>query len=132
MGAAARVVDITARIEAEMRVHETLARLQLATDAAEIGVWNWNFADGSIEWDDRTCDLYAVPAEARRAGLYYDMWRARVHPDDIALAEPAGGDPQHVPARWSGTYRILLPGGAVRHVQAAAVTSPIATAGRCG
>ncbi len=121
-GAAARAADITARIEAETRVRETLARLQLATDAAEIGVWNWNFADGSLEWDDRTCDLYAVPQDVRGAGLYYDTWRVRVHPDDMAHADPAGGDPKRVPARWSGAYRIVLPGGAIRHVQSAAVT----------
>ena len=123
-GAAARVVDITARIEAEMRVHETLARLQLATHAADIGVWNWNFADGSLVWDDRTCDLYGIPPDERARGLNYATWRARVHPDDLAQAEPAGGDPERLPERWSGTYRILLPGGAIRHVQAAAVTQP--------
>ncbi|MFN8469503.1 MAG: PAS domain S-box protein, partial [Caldilineaceae bacterium] len=121
-GAAARAVDITARIEAEARVHETLARLQLATAAAGMGVWNWNFADGSLEWDEQTCELYAVPPDLRRAGLYYDVWQARVHPEDAAYADPARGDPQRVPARWSGTYRIVLPGGAIRHVQSAAVT----------
>ena len=114
--------DITERHQAEMRVHETLARLQLATEAAELGVWNWNFADGRLEWDERTCDLYGVPAEVRYAGLYYDVWRARVHPDDAMQADPSQGDPQRVPARWSGTYRIVLPEGAIRHVQSAAVT----------
>ncbi|MFN8469326.1 MAG: PAS domain S-box protein [Caldilineaceae bacterium] len=114
--------DITARLQEEVRVHETLARLQLATTAAEIGVWNWNLADGRLDWDERTCDLYAVSPDLRCTGLYYDTWQARVHPDDRAKADPAQGDPQRMPARWTGTYRIVLPGGAIRHVQSAAVT----------
>ena len=113
--------DISGRKRSEERLREALQQLQLATDAAEIGIWNWNFADRRRDWDDRTCDLYALPPDRRRAGLYYDVWQARVHPDDLAQAAPADGDPQLKPARWSGTYRIVLPGGALRHVQCAAV-----------
>ena len=62
-------MDITERKLAEARqMSEANQRLQLADDAAGIGIWNWNFADDSLEWDDRMCELYAVPAERAPAG----------------------------------------------------------------
>ncbi|MFN8467831.1 MAG: PAS domain S-box protein [Caldilineaceae bacterium] len=104
-----------------VRLREANQRLRLAADAAGIGVWTWNFADGSLEWDERMCELYAVPPDQRSTGLYYELWRARVHPDDRDLAEPSGGDPIQSRSPWSTTFRIVLPGGDIRHIQVNAV-----------
>ena len=67
----------------EAQLREALQRLQLATEAAKIGVWSWNFAGSSLDWDERMCELHAVTAEERRAGISYTLWRARIHPDDL-------------------------------------------------
>ncbi len=116
------VREVTESRRAEARLREANQRLQLATDAAGIGIWNWNFADDSLEWDDRMCELYGVTAAERAAGIFYDLWHSRIHPDDLALAEPVHGEPGGSGGRWSGTYRIVLPGGTVRHIQASSAT----------
>ncbi|HMS78176.1 MAG TPA: hypothetical protein PKC20_01310, partial [Burkholderiaceae bacterium] len=48
-----------------------------STDAADIGIWAWNFTDGSLDWDTRTCALYGVPEEMAQTKLHYDFWRSR-------------------------------------------------------
>lgn len=110
--------DITDRLQQEVQMRRLIKRLRLATDIAGIGVWDWNFADGSLDWDERMYEIYGIPEELRNAKLDYTIWRARVHPDDLALAEPAQGDPDRISSEWAGKYRIVLPDGAVRHIQA--------------
>ena len=112
------VVDITKRKQLEEQLRAANQRLQLATDAAGIGIWTWDFADYSLAGDDRMFELYGITAEERGAGISYDNWRTRIHPDDLALADPAQGDPGQISNQWSGTYRVMLPGGAIRYIQA--------------
>ena len=38
-------MDITERLRAEQEMRETLQRLRLAKDAADIGVWSWDLGD---------------------------------------------------------------------------------------
>ena len=130
IGLRATTRDITQRHLAEealaareAELHEAYQRLRLAADAASIGIWTWNFADNSLAWDERMCELYALTAEERRGGIFYELWRSRVHPDDLALAEPAQGDPSRIGSQWVGVYRIVLPGGATRYIHANAATA---------
>ncbi len=110
--------DITERKRFEEQLRESYQRLQLATDAAGIGIWYFNFTDDSLEWDDRMCELFAVPAERRRAGITYELWRACIHPDDLALVDAVEGKLTNVRGPASAVYRIVLPGGGVRHIRA--------------
>ena len=74
-------VDITDQVEAASRIQETMNLLQLATRAAEIGVWSRDLATNRLHWDERMCSWYEVPEEARPSGVSYDLFRRRVHPD---------------------------------------------------
>ncbi|MFN8464552.1 MAG: PAS domain S-box protein [Caldilineaceae bacterium] len=112
------IVDFTARKRLEDQLRAAYQRLRLAADAARIGVWTWNLDDNSLDWDDRMCELYAITAEERREGISYNLWRSRIHPDDLALADPAQGDPGRIGDQAITAYRIVLPGGEVRHIQA--------------
>lgn len=64
---------------------------------------------------------YAASAEERRAGSTYDIWRSRVHPDDLALAEPVEGNLSYHSGQQSNTFRVVLPGGAIRYIQSSSV-----------
>jgi len=54
-------------------------RLSLATEAAAIGIWEWNTATNEIIWDDRMYELYGVP---RDQAITYEIWKSYIHPDD--------------------------------------------------
>jgi len=69
--------EITERKRAEAALRASERRLQLAARAVGLGVWHWNFADNSLDWDERMCEMYAVPEEERITRRYYDAWYAR-------------------------------------------------------
>ena len=102
-------------------MNETLQRLRLAMHAANIGIWNWNFADDSLFWDDRLCDIYALSAEERTAGLFHSTWQKRVHPDDLPPLDATLAEARRTGADWEATFRIVRPDGQIRHIYSSCV-----------
>lgn len=96
-------------------------RLELATAAAAIGIWTWDLASDRVEWDEQIFQLYGATEAERLTGPSYELWRSRVHPDDIGRAERQLGDARSSNSAYEQEYRIVLPDGSVRHVQSAAV-----------
>lgn len=119
VGGVGTVQDVTSLKRAEFEIQRTAARLQLATDAADIGIWNWNFADDSLSWDDRLCSWFEVPDSVRHSGLDYAFWLSRVHPDDIERTDVSLSDAKLGQSSWACEYRIVLPGERVRRLQVA-------------
>jgi PAS domain S-box-containing protein len=86
--------DITPLERAEQALRASEERLALALDAAEYGVWDWNFATGEIAYDDRWLRILGfargdVPSDI-------ETWRSRVHPEDLPAADAA------LAAHWRG------------------------------
>ncbi len=63
---------------------EERTRLSLATEAAAIGIWEWNTATNEIIWDDRMYELYGAP---RDCAITYEGWKSYIHPDDLPKHE---------------------------------------------
>jgi PAS domain S-box-containing protein len=95
--------------------------LQVAIEAADIGIWCWDLASGGLDWDPRLCAWYEVPAEVQERGLLYDFWKQRVHPDDRAHAEAVLNAALRDNTPYEDGFRILLPDGRVRHIHTHAV-----------
>ncbi len=105
-----RVRERTAEIETIRR------RLELATKAAELGIWDWNMKTGQIIWDDQMYTIYGVKAGAFNGNL--ESFTSFVHPEDAAtLAD-------FVQLTTSGAphsqiqYRVLRDDGSTGYVQA--------------
>lgn len=115
--------DITEIKQTEQEIKTAMQRLKLATEAADIGIWSWDFDDDKLEWDERLFAWYEVPEDVRETGLYYDFWRSRVHPDDIQAAEKVLQEARSSSNSNSNSsvFRIALPGCQVRFIQSAFV-----------
>jgi PAS domain S-box-containing protein len=74
--------DITERKTACDELEATLQRMNLATDIAEIGVWEMDIATHSIIADPKTYEVYCVPKYVTSDSLYPAI-RRNIHPDDI-------------------------------------------------
>ena len=109
--------DITDRVQAQSQIRSALQRLTLATDAANIGIWCWNFADNSLEWDERLCDWYEVPEGQRRSGLYLDYWHSRLHPADADRAQAVLFAALENDEPYVDEFRLLRSDGTIRHIQ---------------
>lgn len=110
--------DVTRVRQAEADLRESRARLELATEAADLGIWDWNLQTGEMLYSERAKSIHGfAPGEPVTLG----MIQAATHPDDLprtsAMARRAL-DPavrEHTPYE----YRIIRPSdGAVRWVLA--------------
>ncbi len=74
--------DINDRKLAEQQLQDLSERLDLALQAAQIGVWEWDVINDRLFWDDRMFALYGIQHE--NFGGQYRDWEQYVHPDDLA------------------------------------------------
>ncbi len=113
--------DITEPVKARLQITEAMNRLTLATEAADIGIWNWDIPTGKLEWDPRLLAWYQVPEEIRDQGLDYDFWRSRLHPDDREGAEAKLQKAIRDQVTNDDVFRIVMPGGRVRYIHSVSV-----------
>ncbi|QEL56219.1 response regulator [Chromobacterium paludis] len=113
--------DITQRLQDQRNLESTRDQLIKAAEVAELGIWSWRLDSDTLEWNDRMFDIYDIPRSFRDFGLYYNHWRARIHPDDIAETEFLLQQSLENGSSFSHTFRIVCQDGSTRHVQAAAL-----------
>jgi len=116
------VTDVTAEkqtvdsLEASWREQELLhTRLQLATESANIGVWEWDLVHDQLVWDDQMFRIYGM--EGKDVAGPYDTWRHAVHPDDLERADQAVMKALETRTEMHTEFRILI-GDEVRYLEA--------------
>lgn len=110
--------DITRRIEFAEELQSAVERLDLATHAGSIGIWDYDLLTGRLTWDDSMHQLYGTsPVQFR--GKYED-WGQRVHPDDLKEAQEQFQAALHGDSEFDTEFRIIRPDGDVRHIRASA------------
>ncbi len=72
-------IDITARKQMEESLRESEHRLELATQAAEEGVWDWDVATGSVVTNDIYIRNFGMPPAGRP---FLEWWTGQLHPED--------------------------------------------------
>ncbi|WP_204165392.1 PAS domain-containing protein [Methylobacterium sp. 17Sr1-1] len=86
-------LDDTARRRAEERLRESEARLRLATEAAEIGLWDVDVVGDTLYWPARVKAMFGI---SPKVPVTMDDYYAGVHPDDrdaTLAAYAAAADP---------------------------------------
>jgi PAS domain S-box-containing protein len=100
-----RTADLQA---ANTALQESEARLRLALDASNAGVWSWDAASNQSAWDKRYHELYGFEPDDP---ISFNAWIAQVHPEDRErllaaiqkLRESGAGD------TWNEEFRALHP-----------------------
>jgi PAS domain S-box-containing protein len=70
--------------EREAKLKESQDRLRLATEAADIGTFDFFPKTGELQLSDRSKELFGVPPEAK---MTYETYLAGVHPDDRHIVQ---------------------------------------------
>ncbi len=112
--------DITRRQQAQLDQEELLQRLTLATDSAQIAIWEIDIATNHIIWDDKMFEMYGY--EKNPAFPPHKIWKRAVHPDDLEMMQRVIG--QLIDGKRemdSAVYRVTTPNGRVRHIESHAI-----------
>ncbi len=108
--------DITERKRAETALRESEQRLQLATKAGKIGVWDWDIVNNEIHWGDSMYSLYEVPKEDFDGA--YEAWTRILHPDDRPFVMQEIQAALRGEREYAAEFRIVRPDGTIRIIKA--------------
>ena len=114
------LTDITAHRLAEQHLRTLNERLQLATQSAALGVWEWDAVAQKYSWDERTHSIHGLqPGEFDST---HEGWLKCIHPDDRTIAASRldlvlnGGN------FFDHEFRVVRPSdGAVRYIESRAI-----------
>jgi PAS domain S-box-containing protein len=85
-------LDITDRKRAEEALRQSREDLDRAQAVGQIGWWRLDTRTGALTWSDENYRIFGVP---RGTPLTYEMFLARIHPDDRGFVD----------AQWSAGVR---------------------------
>ena len=77
--------DITEEVRNKRDLVAGRERLQLALDAAQDGVWDWNIPTGRMIYSESWAKMLGL--ELAEVGNTLDTWRRLIHPDDYLRAQ---------------------------------------------
>ncbi len=74
-------MTLTRRFLDELTTAQLLERLDLALEGADLGIWDWDLRDNSVQFDRRWCEMLGL--DHATTPMVLETWSARVHPDDL-------------------------------------------------
>lgn len=109
--------DISARQEAEERLARSEARLELATRASDVGIWDWRLDTDEVVFSSRAKAIWGFP---ENGPVTTAMMGAGIHADDVPATQARfsrATDPA-IRDRSAYQYRVRRPDGSIRWVRA--------------
>ena len=117
--------DITPLKEAEAQNRRGQERLTLATRAAGVGIWEFDFADGEYRFDERMRELLYADAMGFARGdgegryrITAANWEALIHPEDLPRLTRERNCTLAEGSMVSFTFRTRSPSGEERYLTA--------------
>ncbi|WP_339103298.1 PAS domain S-box protein [Haloterrigena salinisoli] len=80
------VRDITEQRERERDLREVRTQLDIATEAASVGIWTWDIEEDVVTADDYLADAYGMDPERAADGAPMEAFYESIHEDDRARA----------------------------------------------
>ena len=113
-----QVQDISGRKADEAERARLFERMTLATRAAQIGIWEREFASDMMTWDAQVFRLFGLPQTSQP--IRFATFRNAVHPEDWprvakAIAAAKRGSPYAI------EFRVCRPNGEIRTIKALAI-----------
>jgi diguanylate cyclase (GGDEF)-like protein/PAS domain S-box-containing protein len=108
--------DITDRENAEAELKTMADRLELATRAGQLGIWDWNIVEDELSWDDKMLELYGLSSEDFSGG--YETFINSVHPQDRENVEQVIGKAFENGLPYDVEFRVIWPDDSVHFIRA--------------
>ena len=110
------VQDVTEQRQQQSQALTWNRRMQVAAEAANIGIWEYRLDDDELNWDERMFELYGIDPDSF-SGQFSD-WRNTVHPEEVEEAEaPVQKVLEGKEESFAIEFRIVRPDtGEIRHI----------------
>src|SRR5688572_6951675 len=104
--------------EGEMRrsMRQMAERAAYALAAAGVGVWEFDFVRGELQWSQDVSIMFGLPITLAHGGL--DVFRQCVHPDDWSMVENALLEARERDDPYRTDFRVMFADGTIRWVHA--------------
>ncbi len=109
------MVDLLDRRYRAMQASEE--RLAIATDAANIGIWDWDARTGRLVWDREMHRQYGTAPDA--FGNTQASWESRLVPEDLDRVNRLIDAVRRGEREYRTEFRIRWPDGQIRYIKAA-------------
>ncbi len=96
-------------------MHASEERLQIASSAAAIGIWDWNILTGDVVWDEQMFRLHGM--EGGRGGLPMAQWTRMLHPDDALPVQALLDQALQGSGEFDAEFRIVWADASVHHIK---------------
>lgn len=107
--------SLTRRFLDELTTDQLLERLDLALEGANLGIWDWDLRDNSVQFDRRWCEMLGL--DHATTPMVLETWSARVHPDDIAgCYRDITAHLDGTASRYQNTHRMRHADGSWRYI----------------
>ena len=107
--------DVTERERRERELETISARLQLALESTDTGVFDWDLKTDEVVWDETSERLFGFEPDGFSG---YGDWVERLHPADLAHTEEKIEEAIETGTTFEAEYRIRLPDGEERWIRA--------------
>lgn len=98
--------DITERKCIEEQLRASHDRLKLASDAAGIGIWDWDIVRGQLTFDEKSREIFGLSPESP---VSPELWSRSIHPADSDMVQRAIEDAIGHRKDYMAEYRIIGP-----------------------
>jgi PAS domain S-box-containing protein len=112
------IQDVTDRKNMARDRDRLIMRVGLATQVAQVGIWDWDIVTNDIVWDPMMFALYGF--DDAHFSPMYERWTGALHPDDRARAEREIAQAAATGSPFETEFRIVWPDGEIHHIQATA------------
>jgi len=102
--------------ESEKRLQIQNQRMAIATDAAEIGIWDLDLVNDNLIWDDRMFKIYGISKSSFKGE--FKTWEKCLHPDDLKEASLEVEQAIRGENFFDCIFRIIRTTGEIRYIKA--------------
>ncbi len=113
------VTRVRQLMEEKLRLSE--AYLAEAQQLSHTGSFGWKVATGEITWSEETFRIFGCDPRQKPT---MELLLQRIHPEDTAMVKDLIERASSSGQDWRLEHRLLLPGGAVKHVEVVARAVP--------
>ncbi|HET7215614.1 MAG TPA: PAS domain S-box protein, partial [Terriglobia bacterium] len=110
----AYILDLTEQKRAEEALRRSQADLAEAQTLSHTGSWRWNVASGKVVWSPEYFAILGFNPEKDHPS--YQLYLDRIHPEDRPTIREARRAAAEGKKDFEAEYRLLLPGGLIKHV----------------